>query len=64
MRHRPVGWHCRCPRTPNTRRLLLAEGGFLYDSDAYDHDLLRLLDVGDRQHIILPYSLDTNDMRF
>lgn len=61
---RPVGWHCRCPHTPNTRRLLIEEGGFLYDSDAYDDDLPRLLDVGDRDHVILPYSLDTNDMRF
>ena len=62
---RPVGWHTRCPHTPNTRRLLIEEGGFLYDSDAYDDDLPYLLDAaGGRQHVILPYSLDTNDMRF
>jgi len=61
---RPVGWHCRCPHTPNTRRLLIEEGGFLYDNDAYDDDLPRLVDVGDRQYVVLPYSLDTNDMRF
>ena len=62
---RPVGWHTRCPHTPNTRRLLIEEGGFLYDSDAYDDDLPYLLDVGGgRQHVVLPYSLDTNDMRF
>lgn len=63
---RPVGWHSRCPHTPNTRRLLIEEGGFLYDSDAYDDDLPRLIKIAgrDRPHVILPYSLDTNDMRF
>jgi len=61
---RPVGWHTRCPHTPNTRRLLVEEGGFLYDSDAYDDDLPYLLEVGGRAHVVLPYSLDTNDMRF
>ncbi|MGH7325085.1 MAG: polysaccharide deacetylase family protein [Candidatus Rokuibacteriota bacterium] len=62
---RPVGWHTRCPHTPNTRRLLAQEGGFVYDSDAYDDDLPYLIDVGGgRQHVVLPYSLDTNDMRF
>ncbi|MGI9303252.1 MAG: polysaccharide deacetylase family protein [Gammaproteobacteria bacterium] len=61
---RPVGWHCRCPHTPNTRRLLIEEGGFVYDSDAYDDDLPRLIEAGDRLHVVLPYSLDTNDMRF
>jgi allantoinase len=61
---RPIGWHTRSPHTPNTRRLLIEEGGFLYDSDAYDDDLPYLVDVGGgRQHVVLPYSLDTNDMR-
>ncbi|MBI4182392.1 MAG: polysaccharide deacetylase family protein [Proteobacteria bacterium] len=61
---RPVGWHTRCPHTFNTRRLLVEEGGFLYDSDAYDDDLPYLVEVGGRRHVVLPYSLDTNDMRF
>jgi allantoinase len=61
---RPVGWHCRCPHTPDTRRLLVEHGGFLYDSDAYDDDLPRVVEVGGREHVVLPYSLDTNDMRF
>jgi allantoinase len=62
---RPVGWHTRCPHSPNTRRLLIEEGGFIYDSDAYDDDLPWILDAGGgRQHVVLPYSLDTNDMRF
>jgi peptidoglycan/xylan/chitin deacetylase (PgdA/CDA1 family) len=61
---RPVGWHTRCPHTENTRRLLIEEGGFIYDSDAYDDDLPYLVDAGERQHVVLPYSLDTNDMRY
>lgn len=36
---RPVGWHTRCLHMPNTRRLLIEEGGFVYNSDAYDDDL-------------------------
>ena len=61
---RPVGWHTRCPHTPQTRRLLMEEGGFLYDSDAYDDDLPRFQPDAVRPYVILPYSLDTNDMRF
>lgn len=61
---RPVGWHTRCPHTENTRSLLIEEGGFLYDSDAYDDDLPYLVNIGERAHVVLPYSLDTNDMRF
>jgi peptidoglycan/xylan/chitin deacetylase (PgdA/CDA1 family) len=59
---RPVGWHTRSASSVNTRRLLLEEGGFLYDSDAYDDDRPRLLE-GTR-HVIMPYAFDTNDMRF
>lgn len=61
---RPRGWHCRCPHTPHTRRLLVEHGGFLYDSDAYDDDLPRIVEIQGHAHVILPYSLDTNDMRF
>ena len=58
---RPVGWHTRSASSVNTRRLLLEEGGFLYDSDNYDDDLPRLHGTG---HVRLPYAFDTNDMRF
>ena len=61
---RPVGWHTKSAPSVNTRRLLIEEGGFLYDSDAYDDDLPRLVEVAGRPHVILPYSFDTNDMRF
>ena len=61
---RPVGWHTKSAPSVNTRRLLVEEGGFLYDSDAYDDDLPRLVEDAGRPHVILPYSFDTNDMRF
>jgi peptidoglycan/xylan/chitin deacetylase (PgdA/CDA1 family) len=61
---RPVGWHTRSPASYNTRRLLVEEGGFLYDSDAYNDDLPYFVRVGDRRHLVLPYAFDTNDMQF
>ncbi|WP_200305802.1 polysaccharide deacetylase family protein [Paracraurococcus ruber] len=61
---RPLGWHTKSAPSANTRRLVVEEGGFLYDSDAYDDDLPRLVQVAGRPHVILPYSFDTNDMRF
>jgi peptidoglycan/xylan/chitin deacetylase (PgdA/CDA1 family) len=61
---RPVGWHTRSASSVNTRRLLAEEGGFRYDSDAYDDDLPYLVRVSGRPHVVIPYSFDTNDMRF
>ena len=60
----PVGWHTRSASTANTRRLLIEHGGFLYDSDAYDDDLPYAVEYDGRQHVVLPYAFDTNDMRF
>jgi len=60
---RPLGWHTKGAPSPNTRRLLV-ENGFLYDSDAYDDDLPHVVDVDGKQHMIVPYAFDTNDMRF
>ena len=61
----PLGWHTKTPASLNTRRLLIEHGGFLYDSDAYDDDLPRVLQRPDGEpHVIVPYALDTNDMRF
>jgi putative urate catabolism protein len=62
---RPLGWYTG--RTgPNTRRLVMEEGGFLYDSDSYDDDLpYWAADASlDKPHLVIPYTLDTNDMRF
>ncbi len=61
---RPVGWHTKGAPSPNTRRLLVEEGGFLYDSDAYDDDLPHVVEVAGRSHVVVPYAFDTNDMRF
>jgi peptidoglycan/xylan/chitin deacetylase (PgdA/CDA1 family) len=61
---RPVGWHTRSAPSLNTRRLLLEEGGFLYDSDAYNDDLPYTLDAGEHRHVVMPYAFDTNDMQF
>lgn len=62
---RPLGWYTG--RTgPNTRRLVREEGGFLYDSDTYDDDLPYWdpASTPERPHLVIPYTLDTNDMRF
>ncbi len=61
---RPVGWHTKGAPSPNTRRLLVEEGGFLYDSDAYDDDLPYLVEVSGASHVVVPYAFDTNDMRY
>lgn len=61
---RPVGWHTRSPGSANTRRLLVEEGGFLYDSDAYNDDLPFFVEVAGKRHLVLPYAFDTNDMQF
>ena len=59
---RPVGWYTGRPG-PNTRRLLVETGGFLYDSDAYNDDLPYWTEVSGKPHLVIPYSFDTNDSR-
>jgi putative urate catabolism protein len=60
---RPLGWYTgRCG--PNTRRLVVEEGGFLYDSDSYADDLPYWTTVAGAAHLVIPYTLDVNDMRF
>jgi putative urate catabolism protein len=59
---RPVGWYTGRPG-PNTRRLVVESGGFLYDSDAYNDELPYWTQVAGRQHLIIPYSFDNNDSR-
>ncbi|MFV8816292.1 allantoinase PuuE [Haliea sp. E17] len=60
---RPLGWYTGRD-SPNTRALVLAEGGFLYDSDSYADDLPYWVAGPDGPHLVIPYTLDTNDMRF
>lgn len=64
---RPLGWYTGRD-SPNTRRLVVEQGGFVYDSDSYADDLPYWVKVPkdgtDVDHLVVPYTLDTNDMRF
>eukprot|EP01082_Thalassiosira_pseudonana_P006443 g5872.t1.1.5e174189 g5872 g5872.t1 contig20:339527-340405(+) len=61
---RPVGMYQGKPNV-NTRKYVVEEGGFLYDSDSYADDLpYWSTEHGDKPHLIIPYSLSENDMRF
>ena len=60
---RPLGWYTG--RTSvNTRELVANEGGFVYDADDYSDDLPFWSTEVDKPHLVVPYTLDTNDMRF
>jgi len=63
----PAGWYTGRD-SPNTRRLVVEHGGFLYDADSYADDLpywsVVATATGSKPHLIVPYTLDTNDMRF
>ena len=59
----PLGWYTGRD-SPNTRRLVVEHGGFLYDSDNYGDELPFWTRVGERAHLVVPYTLDANDMRF
>ena len=65
---RPLGWYTGRD-SPNTRRLVADDGGFAYDSDSYADDLpywlqVRKTDGRLAPHLVVPYTLDANDMRF
>jgi putative urate catabolism protein len=60
---RPLGWYTG-RTSPNTHRLVAEEGGFLYHSDDYSDDLPFWSGEPGRQQLIIPYTLDANDMRF
>ena len=65
---RPLGWYTGRD-SPNTRRLVVDAGGFEYDSDYYGDDLpfwteVQRTDGETVPHLVVPYTLDTNDMRF
>ncbi|MDZ7749193.1 MAG: hypothetical protein U5K43_10430 [Halofilum sp. (in: g-proteobacteria)] len=64
----PLGWYTGRD-SPNTRRLVVEHGGFLYDSDYYGDDLpfwqrVATADGATHDHLVVPYTLDANDMRF
>jgi putative urate catabolism protein len=60
---RPTGWYTG-RMSQNTRRLLVEAGGFLYDSDSFGDDLPYWTKVDDRDHLVVPYTLDNNDGRY
>ncbi len=60
---RPQGWYTGRV-SPQTRRLVAEVGGMLYDADSYADDLPYWVRVADRDQLIVPYTLDSNDMRF
>jgi putative urate catabolism protein len=64
---RPLGWYTG-RTSPNTRRLVVEDGGFVYDADDYNDDLpfydTRYRDESGKPQLVVPYTLDANDMRF
>jgi allantoinase len=63
MGRAPEGFYCRYGPSPVTRRLVVEHGGIAYDSDAYNDDLPYWTQVGDKPHLVVPYSLVTNDAK-
>jgi len=61
---RPLGWYCRYGPSLSTRRLIVEEGGFLYDSDCYNDELPYWVKVGARSHLVVPYTLGVNDSKY
>ena len=59
---RPLGWYTGRPSL-NTRRLVVEEGGFLYDGDAYADDLPFWTRVKGKHHLVIPHTFDNNDSR-
>jgi len=59
----PSGWYTG-RTSPNTRNLVLKNTQVIYDSDAYDDDIPYWVEYDDKKHLIIPYTLDNNDMRF
>ena len=60
---RPVGWYLG-RASPNTLRIVAEEGNFAYVADSYADDLPYWVDVAGKRQLIVPYTLDANDMRF
>ena len=61
--YKPLGWYTgRC--SPNTLDLVMEDGGFSYCSDTYSDDLPYWEKKGNKKQLMIPYTLDNNDMRF
>lgn len=63
-KQQPRGWYSRYGPSVNTRELLVEDGAFIYDSDAYNDDLPYFVKVKERQHLVIPYTKVYNDIRF
>ena len=63
IRDSPKGWYTG-RTSPNTRRLVIENTNVIYDSDSYSDDLPNWEKIGNKKHLIIPYTLDNNDMRF
>ena len=61
---RPLGWYCRYSPSLLTRKLLIEEGGFLYDSNSYADELPYWVQVGDEPHLVVPHTFANNDNKF
>ncbi len=61
---RPLGWYCRYGPSVNTRRLVMEEGGFLYDSDSYADELPYYVMGESRPQLVVPYTLTNNDLKW
>jgi allantoinase len=61
---RPIGWYTRYGPSLNTRELVVEEGGFEYDCNAYNDDLPYYTQVHDKPWLVVPYSLEVNDFKF
>ncbi|MCH7787395.1 MAG: allantoinase PuuE [Chloroflexi bacterium] len=61
---RPLGWYTRYGPSVNTRELVVEEGGFLYDCNAYNDDLPYYTEVNGKKWLVVPYSLEVNDTKF
>jgi peptidoglycan/xylan/chitin deacetylase (PgdA/CDA1 family) len=60
---RPTGWYTG-RNSQHTRRLVVEEGGFEYDSDSFADDLPYWVTIDSKSHLVVPYSLDNNDGRY
>jgi allantoinase len=61
---RPLGWYTRYGPSVNTRELVVEEGGFEYDCNAYNDDLPYYTQVHEKPWLVVPYSLEVNDYKF
>ena len=61
--NKPLGWYTG-RSSPNTQKLVIENEDFLYDSDSYADDLPYWVDGKQKPHLVIPYTLDVNDMRF